>query len=292
MKGEAVVLCPAKINLHLEVGPIRPDGYHDLLSIFHMVDLYDTLWIRSLKSSDFCSVSGDFDFPQAENLIYKAIRRFQNAAGVKNGFDVRADKRIPAGAGLGGGSSDAAGTLRALNSMCGHILPEDILRDIGAGLGSDVPFFMTAPAAIVSGRGEHVEPLPPAEGLWCLLADPGIVVGTAEAYKRLDVSGQLQPLGGRDSIVAAYTDKGPCFRGFSNTFEDTVFKWYPLLRQIKGSLEQIGALRAGLSGSGSSVYGLFAEKKDALRAADLIKLPGVAFREVKMLARLPDAILQ
>ena len=291
MIWEAKMLCPAKINLHLMVGPKRGDGYHTLLSIFHMVDLCDKLWLRSLKEKDFCRISGDFTFPQEQNILYRVIREFRAATGIRTGFEVRVEKSIPEGAGLGGGSSNAACALRLLNGICGDPLTAEELLAIGARLGSDVPFFLRTPAAVVTGRGEIIDPVPPKTGIWCVLANPGVKIGTAEAYRWIDESG-ISPVGNPAEVKAEYLERSPARWTFSNSFEIPVFNRYPRLAGIKSHLVQRGAVFAGLSGSGSTVFGLFEGKKDAEEAALGPVEGSVTFRAVKMLAILPIAILQ
>jgi len=292
MRWEAVISCPAKINLHLEIGKVRYDGYHNLLSIFHMVDVCDTIWIRSLKKSDFCSISGNIRIPKEQNIVYRAVESFKRAAGLRDGFQVRLEKAIPVGAGLGGGSSDAAGTLKILNHLYDYILDRETLLDIGAELGSDVPFFLTAPAAFVSGRGEKVSPLPPKNGLWCLLADSGIKINTAEAYGWIDETGDLAFRGDPETIIQAYTGERPERWGFVNSFEESVFRRKARLESLKARMMETHPLFTRLSGSGSVLYSLFDSRERALHAAGELKEEGVIITVVKMLARLPNAILQ
>ncbi len=292
MRWEAAISCPAKINLHLEIGQVRYDGYHNLLSIFHMVDVCDTIWIRSLKKSDFCSISGDFPVSKEQNMVFRAVQSFRKATGLRDGFEIRLKKMIPLGAGLGGGSSDAAGTLRILNLLYNHVLTREILMDIGAELGSDVPFFLTAPAAFVSGRGEHVFPLSPKDELWCLLADSGIKIGTTEAYGWVDETGDLALRSDPETIIRTYTGERPERWGFFNSFEEPVFRREAGLESLKGRMMETQPLFTSLSGSGSVIYSLFDDREKALQAAEELKDEGVRISLVKMLARLPNAILQ
>jgi len=150
------VRAAAKVNLHLRVYGRRNDGFHGILSLFQAVSLADLIVIRSLKESDTIEIDGNFDCPAQDTTIYKDIVAFRKASGIRTGLSLSGDKCIPAGAGLGGGSSDAAATLTGLQSLLDGGLMPAAIEELGAGIGSDVPFFLNSAAAIVAGRGEEV----------------------------------------------------------------------------------------------------------------------------------------
>ena len=139
------ILSPAKVNLHLEVYPKREDGFHPILSIFQMISLYDEIEIRSLTVSNVCTIDGNFDFPPEENIIWKSWNLFRRETGIRRGVAFSVVKRIPRGAGLGGGSSNAGAALRGLNRLFETGISSRRLAELGSEAGSDVPFFCTAP---------------------------------------------------------------------------------------------------------------------------------------------------
>ena len=200
---------PCKINLHLAIGERRPDGFHELESLFVPLDFHDTLRFECGGKDGDCSLEMNWEaeavqsvippvIPFEKNLVTRAVSLFREASGLKSGLTIRLDKRVPVGAGLGGGSSDAASCLLALNSLAGEALPMEELKKIAAVLGSDVPFFLGTDrivcpqdtvcpsAAFVSGRGELVKPVKTPQGLWVLLVKPGFYSDTAEAFQLLD----------------------------------------------------------------------------------------------------------
>jgi 4-diphosphocytidyl-2-C-methyl-D-erythritol kinase len=209
MKKKLALACtieaPCKINLHLAIGERRPDGFHNLESLFAPLDFHDTLRLERGGREGDCSLEVNWegqveDIPPERNLVSKAVSLFREKTGFKDGLFVRLDKRVPVGAGLGGGSSDAASGLLALNALAGGVLSMEGLKDLAAVLGSDVPFFLnrgtdgaTSPsgdacpsAAFVGGRGEVVKPVKTPRGLWVLLAKPGFSSDTAGAFQLLD----------------------------------------------------------------------------------------------------------
>jgi 4-diphosphocytidyl-2-C-methyl-D-erythritol kinase len=182
------IAAPGKINLHLRVKGIRSDGYHELESIFLALNFGDTLRFTLLDepgAMDIRVPAGGV-LPPGENTVFKAAALFRAETGFNRGLRVDAEKRIPLGGGMGGGSSDAASTLLALNCLSGAGLSAARLGEMAGKLGSDVPFFLTGGAAWVSGRGERIQPLPVPPGLRVALVNPGFSSGTAEAFRLLD----------------------------------------------------------------------------------------------------------
>jgi 4-diphosphocytidyl-2-C-methyl-D-erythritol kinase len=253
------VQAAAKINLHLRVYGRRKDGFHSILSIFQAVSLADTIVIRSLKESDTIEIDGDFDCPAKDTTVYKAIVTYRKASGIRTGLLVKVDKLIPAGAGLGGGSSDAAATLLGLQAVLGGNLGSSTIEELGASLGSDVPFFLSSAAAIVSGRGEKVRQLEAREDFSLLIVFPGFPVATADAYALLDRarpddSGEADP--GAQALIDAYHGEISSWP-FANSFEPIIGGSRPEIPKAKAILQDAGASFASMSGSGSSVFGVF-----------------------------------
>ncbi len=269
MEFSVRVRAPAKINLHLEVFGKRSDGFHDLSSLFQAVDLYDDISVRSLKEQDTIEISGDFDCPPEKTTVCKAVELFRRATGTRQGVSVQVIKRIPAEAGLGGGSSDAASVLMALNATIVPGLSPEILAKIASDIGSDVPFFLGGGAAIVGGRGELLTPIVPRTDFVAVLVFPGFGVGTAWAYGQLDKkAGQSNPAIAltHETIDANYR-RAPSFWDFSNSFQAIVDECHPAIGRICGELRKSGAAFAAMSGSGSSVFGIFMTMRAAREAA-------------------------
>ncbi len=263
-------LAPAKINLGLHVIRRRDDGYHDLETVFLRVPWADRLSVRpAARLRMTCS---DPALPTDErNLCMKAARALQTAAGVTAGAALHLDKRLPYGAGLGGGSSDAATTLRGLAALWNVAIPPDRLHAIGATLGSDVPFFLGPPAAYATGRGERLEPLydPATQALYrcpfpLVIAVPPVHVATPDAYRRV-----VPRASGRADLrqVVVSNDLDRWRAELVNDFEAPVAAAYPPVAEALHLLRQAGAGYAALSGSGGAVFGVFAGEAPARAAA-------------------------
>lgn len=270
MGSVRVLRAPAKVNLHLEILGRRGDGFHEILSVFQAVSLYDRVTIRSLKVTGQLSVRCTLPIPAEQNIVTAAVRRFRERTGIEAGVAVSVRKAIPVGAGLGGGSSDAAATLRGLNQMFGRPLGRSELTELATGLGSDVPFFLGGPAALVEGRGERLTSLPGRADYEVVLVWPGFGVATREAYEWFDEQGQSAGAPAHLSaqeIRRRFADWQPRRWGFYNSFREVVEARHPVLAEIVRDLAEAGAEAAGLSGSGSSVFGLFAGAGPARAAA-------------------------
>ncbi len=259
MAASVRIQAAAKINLHLRVYDRREDGFHDILSLFQAVSLADSIVIRSLKESDTIEIDGEFDCPARETTVYKAVQAYRNATGIRTGLALSVAKRIPAGAGLGGGSSDAAAVLLGLEGLLrGGVSEAETLR-LGASIGSDVPFFLSAAAAIVSGRGEKVEAIEARGDFRLIIAFPGFSVSTAAAYSILDRQrrdrGEIADPS--PSELAKAYDRDIGLWPFANSFEGVIGAKHPAIPEAKGILLGAGASFAAMSGSGSSVFGVF-----------------------------------
>ena len=273
----------AKINIGLRIGRPRSDGYHPLVSLFHAVGLCDSLVFERQGRGKEILVQGDFDCPGEKTTVFKAIELFRNATGNLEEVKARVDKGIPAMAGLGGGSADAAAALVAMDRLFGTGLGLDELASLGAGIGSDVPFFLYGGAAIVSGRGDIINPIAPRTDLGILLLYPGFGVSTKWAYSKLDEwrdrndaspLEELPPaLSGREreEMVTAF-GKPPQTWDFRNSFEEPLASAFPLYREIRACFADCGASFVSVTGSGSCMYGVYASFEEALSAKESLRL--------------------
>ncbi len=273
------VLAPAKVNLLLRILGRREDGYHLLNSLMLPVSLYDEIWIRldNVVSADsptptaqICLSCDDTRIPSDEtNLAYRAASLLCQEAGLVARLSLRLIKRIPAGAGLGGGSSDAAAVLKGLNSLLRLGWTEQRLCNLGLRLGADVPFFIPCRPARVTGIGEELSPARMAGRRWLVLIVPAFGVSTSWAYRRFDqligaTASDLSP------TTAVLADGWPSPVACVNDLERAVLPAHPLLQDLKNMLLSARAEAALMSGSGSAIFGLFDRRAAAQRAADSI----------------------
>ncbi len=262
------ILAPAKVNLTLRVLGKRPDGYHDLESLTCQMDLCDRLRITEEPSAISFSCDRE-ELAGPDNLAWRAALLLKERSRTPRGAALRLEKRIPAGAGLGGGSSDAAAALRGLSRLWGLGWDTPRLAELGAGLGSDVPLFLHPSPALMTGRGETVTPLQVRVDAHFLLVYPGFPVSTAWAYGNFRLTRK-----GSEDRIARLLDKlregiVPDSWGevLVNDLEEGVFPRYPVLRELKELLLRQGARASLLSGSGSTVFGLFDQREAAEDAA-------------------------
>ena len=253
----------AKINLGLNVLGKRTDGYHDIETVFRLIDLYDELEIVQNDQGTYFSSNKPELSNDNTNLCLRAAHLLRDLTGCHMGVEMKLTKRIPIGAGLGGGSSDAAATLKGLTKLWSLDISPEELQTISESLGSDVPFFFTGQTAHATGRGEILEsfvlPLPYS----ILVATPPIHVSTAWAYSslRLDENRNRPKL--RDLFSGTIRDTGVLRRELTNDFEETVFRQYPEILKLKEAILSGGAEVALMSGSGSSVFGFFSSAENA-----------------------------
>jgi len=245
---------PAKLNLFLRIVGRREDGYHLLQTVFQLLDRGDELALRVRPDGVIQRHVGLADLPPAQDLAVRAAQALQRATGCRLGADIAIDKRIPAGAGFGGGSSDAASTLVALNHLWRTGLDIDALAAIGLGLGADVPLFVRGRSAFAEGLGEWLTPLalPPRH---YLLLDPGVHVATGEIFQAAELTRNAAPLKIADFVVDS---------DFGNAFEPVLRRRAPRVDAALTALSRFG--RARLTGSGSGCFVAF-ERIDALEAA-------------------------
>ena len=275
----------AKINLGLKIVARRPDGYHEIRTIYQTVGLHDSLEISlSRKPGKTLVECDDFSIPAGKgNLVHRAAELWRRERRCKGGIIIRLKKRIPAGSGLGGASADAAATLSGLERLTGDHLSFATRLELAARLGSDVPFFLWGGRALGIGRGEEVFPLVDFPRRYCLIVFPGFSVSTAEAYQEAGriVLGDLteNPWGLRISTFGEWShfpllDWGPA----ENDFERVVFAKWPELAGWKRQLIRAGAETASLSGSGSAVFGLFNSARKLAHAQSLVPRNWKSFR--------------
>jgi 4-diphosphocytidyl-2-C-methyl-D-erythritol kinase len=256
----------AKINLDLRVLHARADGYHEIRTIFHTVSLADRIDVEfTVARRTAIQIDGDVNIP--DNLIMKATRLALETMRTSARVAFRLRKRIPMGAGLGGGSSDAAAVLLALPALAGRAVALPRLMELAAELGSDVPFFLLGGAAVALGRGTEIYPLPdrtPAAGL---IVAPGVHVSTPAAYRAL--TPRLTTESQQNKIVSFQPQAwGEVGAGAGvNDFETVVFEQFPQLARLKRRLIKLGANPAMMTGSGSALFGLFGTREHADRAA-------------------------
>lgn len=251
---------PAKINLSLRVLGTRPDGYHELRTVFQSLALHDTLKLR--RSADaFAITSNDPACPcDATNLVWRAADALWRAAGRRgapDGVSVRIVKRIPIAAGLGGGSSDAAAAIRALAKWWRLKLPPARLRAVAAALGADVPYFLEGGTALGIERGDVLMPLADVPPAWVVLVVPSFGVSTADAYGWFD----------SDRRASGEPTPGDPGDNDGNDLEGPVAARHPEVARIVRALARAGAFHAAMSGSGSAVFGLFRSRARAAAAA-------------------------
>ena len=259
----------AKVNLALSVLGRRKDGYHDIQTIFQSVDIFDEIEFRPARQLEFDS-KGLPSIPLEDNLVWKAAKLLSSRLGVKSGAAIALSKKIPMGAGLGGGSSNAATTLLGLCRFWGIIASDDDLLSIASDLGSDVPFFLHGGTALGTGRGEKILPLPDPPREHLVVIFPAVQVSTAEAYRSLNLGLTSSAEDHRIQRFRGQVEKSQRFlTGIFNDFERSILPAYPSIREAKQFLETEGAIAALLSGSGSSVFGFFNDEESALAAARL-----------------------
>jgi 4-diphosphocytidyl-2-C-methyl-D-erythritol kinase len=263
----------AKVNLRLEVLARRPDGYHELRTIFQSISLHDNLQMERIRRPRVeVNVKGDSLLAAAsprENLVYRAAEAFLSKSKVRGGVSITLVKRVPAGRGLGGGSSDAAATLVGLLRLTGERTPFEKLLELASGLGADVPFFLFGGRALGISRGDEIYPLPDGPRRSLLVVSPrAIAVNTREAYGWVD-----RELTKNKANSKLWSFCALCWspRGdhLSNDFEKVLFRRYPRLGQIHRDLLWGGAAEAALAGSGSAVFGVFQSPAQARRSARL-----------------------
>lgn len=279
--GSVEVAAHGKVNLILRVLDRRPDGYHNLWSVMQAFDLADTVVAEADGASGIHLVCEGADLPaDSTNLAYRAAERVLARLNERQGIRLLVRKRLPVAAGVGGGSSDAAAAIQALATLFKTGWSRAMMAEVGQEVGSDVPFFFYGPTALVEGRGERVSPLRLEEERWLLLVNPGIAIPTSWAYEKLAAARAT----GRGRVSARphmprlatssaageppMVDWNALLAAIENDFAPVMEQEYPVLRDIRLLLLERGAQAAMLSGSGSTVFGVFSSARSAWTAAD------------------------
>lgn len=291
--GESIeIRTPAKINLGLRIVGRRDDGYHLLESVFVPVDLYDRIrleWGPGERVTELqLEIAEASGLPKAlaevtdgpDNLVVRAAEAFRAAVPRPGRLRIALEKRIPSGAGLGGGSSDAGAVLSALAALAGPEAPPDgVLEEIALGLGADVPYFLRPRPAFVTGIGEEIEPIEALPTLPLVLANPGISVATAEVYRVAATLRRSLTDPGAGSTMRAISDLCGEIEAWVpalgeilvNDLEPAAIRLCPPVGRLLAALRATGALGVGMSGSGGTVFGVYPSMDDARRAADRLR---------------------
>lgn len=267
-----IVYAPAKINLFLEIINKRADGYHNIESIMHTVSLFDTLEFSELKEDKIELICENTNLPNDRtNLVYKAAEKFKEKYNINTGIKIKLTKNIPMGAGLGGGSSDAAAVLNAMNKFWNINDTLSNLEILAASLGADVPFFLTGGTAKISGIGDIVEKLNLNKEYQFVLVKPNFGVSTVHAYSKVNFP--LTNVHKIDNIMRYIEQNSLNYENakdlFFNRFEELVFGEYPEIKQIKNTLESIGCISL-MSGSGATVFGLLQGQENLDSVAEFL----------------------
>ena len=261
-------LAPAKLNLLLKITGLRNDGYHEIVSVFVPVALYDTLRISKRERGLEVHCDGR-ELPRGkENLVHRAATCFFENTGIDEGAEIKLTKSIPVSSGLGGGSSDAAATLLGLNQLWGNPLTKGELEGVALSLGADVPFFLLRRPAVARGIGEILRPIEGIPSFWYVIVSPHIMISTAWVYSKVKLEltkkenlNIIRFFGKADTNIPDI---------LSNDLEKVTFGKYPFLRSIKTSLIELGALGSLMSGSGPSIFGLFNSEKKAQEVGKML----------------------
>ena len=268
-------LAPAKLNLTLDVGARRPDGYHDITSIMQSAALYDVVALDFSEAGGIAIECPGTDLPTGpDNLAWKAADVFFRETNIpRAGISIRLEKKIPSQAGLGGGSSDAAAVLRGMRRLFHADVSDKSLEAMAARVGSDVPYCIRGVTALAQGRGEVLTPLSPLPHCWVVACKTDFPVSTPELFARID-SCRIRRRPDADGLMAAL-DQGDLMevaRRMYNVFEDVLpERQFARVADIKNTLIQQGALGANMSGTGPTAFGLFASQTQAQAAYDALK---------------------
>lgn len=279
---KVTVNCPAKVNLSLDVVGKKENGYHLLETIMQNVDLFDEVTVK--KSGEginlYCN-NGQVPC-NASNTAYKAAKLIKDIYDIKSGIDIIIEKRIPIAAGLAGGSTDAAGVIKAMNQLFALNMTTKDMMEIGVKVGADVPFCILQCTALAEGIGEILTPLKPLEEIWCVLAKPDISISTQEVYRKLNINQITKhpDTNGIKNCIEKMDVAGIALK-MSNVLEAVTVNENPIILEIKNLMLEFHALGSLMSGSGPTTFGLFrdrvtAEKcyyrlKDSLKEVYLVK---------------------
>jgi 4-diphosphocytidyl-2-C-methyl-D-erythritol kinase len=261
-------MAPAKINLFLRVLRKRDDGYHDIVSLMQKITLYDELIFSPRPKGIVLNCPGS-DLPTSEdNLVFRAAQSIFAYTNYPSGMEIKLIKKIPLAAGLGGGSSDAATTLIALNKICSLNLKKNELMKLGAKIGADVPFFVFGNNALASGIGDQLKALQNLPKINLVLIKPPFELSTKMVYENLN----LRLTKGKNNYsIPRFLELSDIIRELHNDLESVSLEMHPELNDLKKMLLRHGALGALMSGSGPTVFGIFRDGKEAKKIQEVIK---------------------
>jgi 4-diphosphocytidyl-2-C-methyl-D-erythritol kinase len=268
-------LAHAKVNLSLDILGRRADGYHDLLTVFQSLRLHDRLLVSKRDDEKISLTCDDPLLPAGpENLVWRAADLLKSHYKINCGVHIAIQKNIPVAAGLGGGSSDAAAVLRALVRLWQLPSERDVLTNLAAGIGADVPFCLEGGTALGRGRGDIIEHLPPCPHFYVVLANPGFAVPTAAVYKafRMDDIRQHPDTDGICRAIAG-GDRDLIGSNLANVLETATFRLYPRVRFLKEKMKPAGFTL--MSGSGPTVFSLLKNKNDAEKLYKFLLAEGI-----------------
>lgn len=262
----------AKVNLGLDVVGRLPNGYHEVKMVMQTVGVHDTVTLRKIPESiTFFTENGEIPCDNT-NLAYRAAKLFLESTGVKGGVEIQLIKRIPVAAGLAGGSTDAASVFKGMNILYKTGLSEEALKELGVKIGADVPYCIMGGTALAEGIGEKLTPLPDVPEAAVLLAKPDLFVSTKEVYGRLhlsektkhpDIDGMVDAI--REGSLHGVTDR------MGNVLQDVTAPSYPVIGRLIELMEENGAVRAMMSGSGPTVFGIFKNKEEAVHCKEVLE---------------------
>ena len=263
----------AKINLGLDILRKREDGYHEVRMIMQTIQMYDVLEMKRVRKPGI-SLSVNYSYiPNDErNLVYKAAKLLMDEFQVKGGVDIHLEKFIPVAAGMAGGSSDAAAALVGINRLFKLGLSQKELMDRAVNIGADVPYCVMRGTALAEGIGEILTPLSPMPKCYVLIAKPGISVSTKTVYEKFDALTEV-PHPDIDGLIQGLDvgDLQWVAASMGNVLEGVTIGEYPVIEEIKNVMKQEGALNAMMSGSGPTVFGIFADRRTAKKACYAIR---------------------
>lgn len=263
----------AKINLTLDVLGKREDGYHEVDMVMQTVDLSDLVWIEERDSEAIEIESNSTQLPiDARNLAFAAAQRFREYTGIRRGLHIRIDKNIPIAAGMGGGSADTAAVLRALNRLWDCQLSQATLAELGASIGSDVPFCVYGGCAVARGRGEQIELGPPPAKLWAVVVRPNCHVSTGDVYGNLEPVDYAQEPNSPNMIAALQAgDIEGIHKAISNSLTNTTLRLYPEVAQMRDRVAHTLRTEVYMSGSGPTLFSLVPSLTSAQRVYNALR---------------------
>jgi len=269
MRRSIIIEAPAKVNLTLDVKGKRSDGYHELETVMHQVNLLDIIKISQAVGGIKIKSNSSLIPTNEENLAYQAAEMILGEYAHKEGVEIYIEKNIPVGAGLAGGSTDAAAVIQGINQLYDLGLEEEELLEMAASIGSDVAFCLAGGSKLARGRGEILSKLPQRMIPYIILVKPDFQLSTAEVYRELDLT-QVEEFPDNAAFLAAWEayDIINIARNMRNVLETVSIRKYPEIAAIKAELIETGALNALMSGSGPSVMGIFVDEEQAIKARE------------------------